>query len=185
MPTPPSLSSEQSALKVRFERLFLPNRAAIQALVYAAVRDRITADDIFQDVAAALWKGFATYDPERPFMPWARGVASNILKVHYDKRARGVTILAPEVVDALVDSAQQESDAFASGEAETALRQCLQKVPQRARRILSLRYEGELELQLIAMQVGVGVEGIRKALARLRRALKSCIERRVANTTSV
>lgn len=173
-------SPENAALSERFESLFLANRSAIQSFVYAAVRDRRLADDIVQDVAAALWRGFHTYEPERPFLPWARGVAKNVLKGHYDKRARGVVILAPEVVTALAEAAQMEADMFCSGAAELALRQCLTKLPPRGRHILSLRYECELDLNSMAVKVGVGVEGVRKALARLRRALKTCIERRVA-----
>lgn len=37
---------------------------------------RHQADDVVQETARVLWQKFASYDPERPFWPWARQIAS-------------------------------------------------------------------------------------------------------------
>lgn len=143
------------------------------------MRDRATADDLIQEVATALWAGFARYDEQRPFIPWARGVAGNILKTHYGRAARGARILSPEAVAAIADVASAQQEPFATRDDERALRQCMTKLPTRSVQLLTLRYDHDLELSAIAVKAGIGVEGVRKALARLRRALRTCVEKRM------
>ena len=66
---------------------FLPIQADLRAFIGAAVRDVVTREDVFQEVAMILWKKFDLYDPVRPFGAWARGIA--IRKILEDRRLRG------------------------------------------------------------------------------------------------
>lgn len=58
-----------------FLMLLLRNEAELRAFTGSLVRDRETREDIFQEVALALWQQADRYDPQRPFGAWARGIA--------------------------------------------------------------------------------------------------------------
>lgn len=125
----------------------------------------------------ALWASFGSYDDSRPFAAWAKGVASHILIGHYRKYARTLRMLSPETLEVLA-AATEDEGASPSGEI-AALRECIDRLPGRSRRLLNLRYEQGMALAQIAAEVGLGGEGVRKALARLRFALKTCVDRRM------
>lgn len=48
---------------------------AVSAFVHAVVIDRAERDEVLQDVAIAVLESFPSYDPARPFVPWAIGIA--------------------------------------------------------------------------------------------------------------
>ena len=50
-----------------FLKRFLACEGEIRAYVRSVVRDRESAEEIFQEVALVLWKTFERYDPARPF----------------------------------------------------------------------------------------------------------------------
>ena len=48
-------------------------------LAFRMSRDRQEAEDLAQEVFLRLFRAFDRYDPERPFTPWLRRVAMNLL----------------------------------------------------------------------------------------------------------
>lgn len=59
-----------------------------------------------------------------------------------------------------------------------ALRECVEQLPARSRRLIELGYEDELGRGAIARELGMTAEGVKTALRRLRDGLRQCIERR-------
>lgn len=59
-----------------------------------------------------------------------------------------------------------------------ALRSCLEQLPQRSRTVLDLRYRERLDRAAIGARVGLGDEGVKSLLARVRAALAACVRRR-------
>ena len=51
------------------------DQARLFGYIHSLVRDSNDADDLFQQTAMVLWRKFAEYDPARPFLGWACGVA--------------------------------------------------------------------------------------------------------------
>lgn len=160
-----------------FLALFVRHLASIESFVYAAVRDRSAADDLVQEIAVALWSSFDSYDSSRPFGAWSKGVASHILIGYYRKCAQSARMLSPTTLDVLAAAADDEGGDQTAEVA--ALRKCIERLPDKARRLLTLRYDQGLALAQIAIEAGMGAEGVRKALARLRLALRSCVGKRM------
>ena len=48
-------------------------------LAWRISRDRQEAEDLAQEVFLRVFRVFSRYDPERPFTPWLRRVATNLL----------------------------------------------------------------------------------------------------------
>jgi RNA polymerase sigma-70 factor (ECF subfamily) len=59
----------------RFLRLWAEAQPAVAAFVHAVVRDSAAAKDLLQETALVLFRRFADYDGDRPFIAWALGVA--------------------------------------------------------------------------------------------------------------
>jgi RNA polymerase sigma-70 factor (ECF subfamily) len=150
----------------------------VQAFLDAVVRDRATAEDLFQQVALILWKDFARYDPARPFGPWARGIAANLVLRHFRARERGLVALDEPAIEALLAASNRVFPE--AGAHQAALDECMDELPERSRRLLRLRYGHGMDVAQIAVDVGGTHEAVRKALVRLRSALRDCARRRLA-----
>lgn len=166
----------------RFLRLFLPEQGAVRAFIRATVWDRARCDDLFQEVALALWRELDRYDPERPFGAWARGVAAKTVLKSFREAKRAPVALSPEAIQALEvafeELARGEAKPVASTR-EEALRACLERLPERSRALVKLRYSESLKATEIAARLTSSPDAVQKALTRLRDALQKCVERRL------
>jgi RNA polymerase sigma-70 factor (ECF subfamily) len=161
----------------RFTRLWTQAQPAIAGYVGALAPDAHAADDLVQDIAVALLRKFPEYDPQRPFIAWAMGIAKMQLLTERRDRARAATRFRRETVESLAEAWQEllpEVD-----ERRLALGDCLKRVTGRGRELLELRYQLALEPQEIAERLGLASGAVRVALARVRAALHECIERRL------
>jgi RNA polymerase sigma-70 factor, ECF subfamily len=162
----------------RFTRCWTQAQAAIAGYVSALVPDQHAADDLLQDIAVALMRKFADYDPGRPFIAWAMGIAKmEILTMRRD-RARAASRFRAATVGALAEVWQEMLPEF--DERRQALGECLKAIAGRNLELVRLRYEEALEPREIATRTGIAAGAVRVALARIRAALQACIERRVA-----
>jgi len=161
-----------------FLRRLLEHEADLRAFIGSLVRGRHARDDVFQEVAVALWQQAEAYDPSRSFGAWARGVAANKVLQRRRQDRRFPLVFTPETVRAVLDAFERtEEGAPARGE---ALAECLKHLPEEARRLLVLRYEQGLAIGDIADRVGRTLEAVYRALSRIRAALEECIRRRLA-----
>ncbi len=69
---------------------------------------------------------------------------------------------------AMTDTLQAQRDLLAS---------CIQKLPDRDRRLIQLRYDEGSSTQRVADQLGRSVDSVYKSLGRVRRTLLSCVHR--------
>jgi RNA polymerase sigma-70 factor, ECF subfamily len=168
--------AERDDRQARFLACFIPSQRRLRAFIRSCVWDRARCDDTFQEVSLALWRQFDKYDPARPFPAWARGVAAKtILRGAREARQSSLALSAPAV--AALEDAFATFDDSAPGH-EDALRHCLQKLPDKSRVLLRLRYQESLKLSAIASQTSSSVSAVHKALTRLRDVLHKCVRRR-------
>jgi RNA polymerase sigma-70 factor (ECF subfamily) len=161
--------------QVEFITLFLKHQGDLRAFIGSLVRDRHARDDTFQDVALTLWRKFATYDCQRSFGGWARGIAANTILQRWEKAGRAPTPFSPEAIQAIVE-AYDRTEARASAR-QDALERCMERLPGKSRRLVEMRYGESLSLNQIAQRVGGTLGGVHKALSRIRTRLHECVER--------
>lgn len=135
--------------------------------------ERAAVDDLAQE---ALLAAVRHDRGELPPWPWLLTTARNALYMHLRKVGR-----RREEVD--VDRLHRlwiEQAGDDAGEAQrVALRACLEELPARSRQVVSMRYGEELGRAAIAAKVGLGEEGVKSLLARVRKALGGCVQRRL------
>lgn len=128
------------------------------------------ADDFAQDTLVAALRTFPLAEPS---MAWLCTTAKNRLRMHLRTAGREVADLD------LLHAQWAEVAGDDGGDAQlAALRRCLQELPERSRRALELRYRDGVQRAAIAHELGLGEEGVKSLLVRLRAALAACMQRR-------
>ncbi|MBL7224382.1 MAG: sigma-70 family RNA polymerase sigma factor [Candidatus Brocadiae bacterium] len=159
-------------------RLLMQHEGEVRAFVGSMLRDRALSDDVFQEVALALWEQADRYDASRPFGPWARGIAANKVLERRRRDRRFPLAFSPETIEAVARAfSRTETDARRELD---ALEHCFERLPERAQQLLALRYEGDLSAGEIARRTDRTLAAIYQALSRARAALEECIRRRLA-----
>ncbi|MBU4460508.1 MAG: RNA polymerase subunit sigma-70, partial [Verrucomicrobia bacterium] len=94
-----------------------------------------------------------------------------------DKNRRTPIAFAPETMEAILAAFDAEEPADSTRDA--ALTQCIGKLPDKSRRLVTMRYEEGLSLDAIARRIASTLDAVNKALSRIRTALRDCIEQRI------
>jgi RNA polymerase sigma-70 factor, ECF subfamily len=161
-----------------FVRLLLQHQNALLRYILPLVGHLADAQDVLQETAVALWEKFADFDPDRPFLPWARQFARNEVLMHHRRRRR-YTFLSEELIDTL--AAHQADQEAAAEQRLGALAACLDALPEADRALLEERYgDSGATIQRLAGATGQTPNVLYKALARIRRRLLNCIAGRLA-----
>lgn len=151
------------------------DQAAVRRYLRFLGAARHELDDLAQEVLLAAVR---TFGATQPPLPWLLVTARHALQAHLRRLGR-----RREVADldrlAAAWTVQMGDDGGA--ERRAALAHCLQTLPERSRRVVELRYRDGLSRDAIAARTGLGVEGVKSLLDRVRRALGECIERRTGH----
>ena len=156
-------------------RLWTLAQPAVSAFVTSVVRDFRDRDDVLQDVAVAVIESFGNYDPQRPFVAWAIGVARNQVGLYLRRRRRDRLVFDEATVECLA-SAFAEVGTQQDNQLDF-LRECLKSLQGRTRQLCELRYQDDLKPAAIAEMIGMSANNVAKALQRVRDQLRECIKR--------
>lgn len=151
---------------------------AVSAFVASLVRDFQDRDDVLQDTAVAVVGSFDQYDPARPFLAWALGVARNQALLHLRRKGRDRLAFDTPAVEAL--AAAFADIAPAEVHKLDRLRDCVAALDAKSRELCRLRYADDLKPAAIGERLGVGANAVAKAIQRVRDRLRACVERKAA-----
>lgn len=165
-------------IREQMTRHWLSCETSIRAYVAVAIRSVADREDVVQQVALTIARRFEEYDHQRPFLAWALWLAKSRIIDYYRTQSRQNTLLNE---DALEQLAQHFTRSHLSISPKLhALEYCLEKLPQRSRSIIQLRYRDELPIEKIADAIKSTPGTVRVALYRIRNALAQCIEEQLA-----
>jgi RNA polymerase sigma-70 factor (ECF subfamily) len=169
-----------SAQHVRdVQQLFLSHADLLRGFLRGLVPQQEAAEDIFQELFLTLTAKAGDFQVGTNFVAWARAVARLKVFEQYRQLKRTVPLLSSEVLDVLSDTVP-ELDPLVMPRYE-ALQECLKQTAPRARELVALRYgDPPLTPQQIARQLSWTANSVRVALARARKFLLECVERRLA-----
>jgi RNA polymerase sigma-70 factor (ECF subfamily) len=161
-----------------FVRLLLQHQNEVLRYILPLVGNLDDAQDVLQQTALALWQKFGQYDPERPFLPWARRFAHNEVLMHH-RRQRRYTFLTQDLIDTLIE--RQEEQELEAQQRRSALHACIEKLTESDRLLLDERYAAPgTTVQHLASASGQTANVLYKALTRIRRQLIDCVSRTLA-----
>lgn len=156
----------------------IQSRDVFIGLFLAYTRDIWTAEDLYQDLAIRACQRYDQLDPSRPIRPWliqmAKNLARDRLRAEASQR-RYVSFIADEIAE---DPAWEKAG-LGSSEQARALDSCLQELGKTARELVQAKYVERLSGIKLARRLGIKVDSVYTALARIRRRLIECIKMRL------
>ena len=141
-----------------------------------------TAEDIAQDTFLAALRRTDPWEKldERSRAAWFRGIARNLFLQSCRKAQRAETTVDPAHLE---DAEAIWKDDFLRGgdgfDYLEALRHCLESLPERDRRAVSLRYRERASRKRMAELLELSENGIKSLLRRIRAALAECVNKRL------
>ena len=148
----------------------------VRAFLLARLARKDEAEDLAQDTFVTAWRRLADFDLERPFDPWLRGIAENLLRNHL-RKFRAEPIGGDKDLQALVD-AEWSKDAQAGTDSRraVALEECLSRIDGPSRSMLVARYGEGHTVAEICRKLGRKHSAVTMQLHRLRLLLAKCVD---------
>jgi RNA polymerase sigma-70 factor (ECF subfamily) len=149
------------------------NKRKLFTAIYLLVKDRYTAEDLFQDVCIKVITKIreGKYNDDGRFTPWALRIARNLTIDHLRVAKRMVKITLPDGRDICeligVEEANHEQ-AMMKGQSCGRVRKMLDMIPYEQRETIILRLYGNMSFKQIAELTGVSLN---TSLGRMRYGL--------------
>lgn len=163
-----------------FETLIREHADMLTVYLRAALGNSPDVDDVFQETMVVAWKRLDDFDPARPFGPWLRGIARNLVLAHHRGRVRN--LCTPTVLEQI----ESRLDQLASRDGDTwnekleLLHGCVKSLPDQYRTVVAHRYFQEQPIQKVSASLGLSTAAVKKRLQRARSLVLRCIESKLA-----
>ncbi|MDP6356535.1 MAG: sigma-70 family RNA polymerase sigma factor [Planctomycetota bacterium] len=165
---------------LEFETSVRQTEAGVRAYIAGAGVLRDEVDDLAQEAYLEFYRNRAKIPEDVEPARWLRGIARNVCLNHIRRTARKGRLhreaLAELLLGSAKDAPEQEDDLA------PILNGCIEKLPGRSRRLVSMRYEDNLRSDAIAEVFESSAGAIRFALYKTRKILKACIDAALAET---
>ncbi len=165
------------------------HHAGLRGFVRSLGVDPLWVDDVAQEAFIVAYNRLDEFDQTRDFGAWLRGIARNLVINERRKDARRKRILSDNLTEVLISSSsvsdQEDDEVGDYGLARlNALKECVKNLPEKSLRLLKSRYEDDNSAQDIADEFSMNPPAVRKALERMRSALRDCMEEKMAVATA-
>lgn len=156
-----------------FEALLERYQAKVYGYIFSVVKDKETADDIFQDT---FYKVIVTinsdqYKDENKFVHWVMRIAHNLIVDHFRRNSK--MPLMPnrpesDVLDNIKFPDDNAEHVMMKKQTSQNIRRLVKMLPPEQRRVVILRHYGHCDFKDIAARTGVSIN---TALGRMRYAI--------------
>jgi RNA polymerase sigma-70 factor (ECF subfamily) len=170
----------ESSHREAFARVFAQNDRWLYAFLVSLVGNPADAEEVFQEVCVVLWREFEKFDLSTDFRRWASVIARHRVMRFRTVKNRQARQLSDIAIELLADEAVEQSSLL--DDRRSALHDCLQKLGDSDRKLIAICY-GDLHrsFQAASEQLGRPINTVYKALQRVRRALRVCIDRQLSS----
>lgn len=166
--------------KDEFIRELTVAQPSLWAYVFSLLPDHVAAQDVLQETNLTLWRKADDYQPGTRFLAWA-SQAAYFHVLSYRRRVRRDRLVFDD--DVLAYLAERQGERMTEGSVTdqlTALRGCLDKLPQPSRQLLEKRYQPGGSVKDLAEADGRTVAAVSQVLYRIRDKLLECIQTTLA-----
>ena len=161
-------------------------RVELLAYARAVLGNYALAEDAVQEAMLVVVRKYDQFREGTSMLAWCRAIV-RLEVLRMKQQWQKDRTLADRLLDDAIDAAFDEFQVACRREDvdswRKALGHCLKRVPERGRRVLKARFVDELSYEQIGERVGMTLEAVRKALFRLKRQLRSCVETSLAGAS--
>ncbi len=159
-----------------FAKQFIENQRQLYAYIATLMPHRDDAEEVLQRTSLILWQKWEQFDPDRPFLPWARGIALNEIRNFLRRSERKNVHLSENIIELLAEELKDDQPR----ERIEALSACLEQLEEDQRNLLEQCYLGSTGIKAVAASMSSSAASVYMKLHRMRKFLVQCINRRVA-----
>ena len=170
------MERERTELLVRLLALY---QEQLFRYIFTLLPNEEDARDVLQETSVALYRKFADYELDKPFLAWAYRFAYVEILRQRERNQRSVRHLRPDLVERLARE-HEEHDHVLLARLQ-ALDQCLAELPPGEQELLRRRYQEKTGSEELAKQLGTSRRTLFRRLELIHRLLHECISRRVAS----
>ncbi len=160
-----------------FTRLVTEQHQQLRSFVRSLGVDPDWVDDIAQETFLVAWRERDSFDQQLDYGKWLRGIARNLIRNEVRKQERHRRLLHKGLTELLLSAADANPvpESWATAHIST-LRDCVEKLAPKSRKLVAGRYGDGWKAPDLADHFGMTPAAVRKALARIRKQLKACID---------
>ena len=159
--------------------LFVRHTDRIEGFIFALLPDFSLSKDLLQETFLTVSAKAADFRSGSDFLAWARAIARNKVMQHFERTKRAPNALDAPVLEALAEEVERMDESWEPH--RHALTSCLDTLTPRLREIVQLSYsQSSLAPREIARKISWTAGAVRVALARARKLLHVCVQRRLS-----
>lgn len=164
----------------RFLQLLLPIQPGLHSYLRTLILNRTDAEDVLQAAAAVMWEKFDDFQPGTRFDRWAYQIVHLQALCYLTDCKRSKLVFSEKLLALLADQAATQSES--TNETMAALDACMQRLPERDRELLRLRFgpAGGTNRN-VARALGRSEGAVSRALSQLYDNLLECIKQRASH----
>jgi RNA polymerase sigma-70 factor (ECF subfamily) len=176
-PAPDGTSPNDSEIM----RLVTSHQGMLYAYILSIHPNRVAAQDILQEANMVIWKKRDLFEPGSNFKAWSFRIAHFQTLAHLKRvKNRDWLVFSEALMESMSEEACHSLDDFE--ERSGALKNCLGKLSATDQDLIRSHYQSGLPLAELGGRLGRTRAAIKQALLRIRRSLKTCIERQLRAT---
>ncbi len=161
-----------------FSDLFRQHYSSVYRYVYFRVREEAVAEDLTSEVFERAYRALESYDPVRgAFSTWIGRIAHNHVANYFVKQQQRTQheIDGPELETLAASDALPEVQVIL-GEAVQRLLECLERLAERDRQVIALRFGINTRNKEIAELLGLKEHSVSVIILRTLERLRGCQE---------
>jgi RNA polymerase sigma-70 factor (ECF subfamily) len=160
-----------------FSALMVRHLAVIQKRIRSMVLNPFDSEDVAQEVVLKVWRRLSTFRSESSFRTWMTRIAINEALQSYRQQRRLPDLRSPSDFGDIPSAEDSPHQAFVRLQEIQAVRNALEELPNKYRRVLILRDLEELTTGETAQRLQSTVPAVKTRLFRARRMLSVVLQR--------
>lgn len=169
---------DSTAQREEVQRLFLRHSSLLRGFILGLLPNFDAADEVLQEVFLTVTHKAGDFKLGTDFLAWSRAIARMKVLEQCRRMKSPVLTLGPEAMEAVAVAAPALDDTWELR--RKALAGCMERIAPKARELIELRYTSQLLPPEIALRLSWSVGAVHVALARARKFLRECAQRRLA-----
>lgn len=171
----------------RFTELIQEHHASLRYFIHSLGVNPAWVDDVAQDAFLIAYRKWPSLEDslENPGA-WLRSIARNVVQNELAKQNRRKRLMDENLTMLLLDAGEANPQFIGSADLvdrQEALRACISKLSERARRILEFRYANDYNSCEIGSEFDMKPAAVRKLLFHSRQTLANCLKQTLSRPT--
>ena len=163
--------------KSKFELIIREFSPGIRSYIAGKTGNPQIVDDLTQEIFIAVYTNLHQFDLSKNFAYWVNGITRNQVNMYFRKYYSQKSLKDKLRMDILGDIEQDYETAFQKNldNALDRMKFCMEKLPEKLKETVSLKYLNNLKAREIAEKINSSVTAVTTNLQRARKLLKTCI----------